>query len=320
MLVSEQVSAAYDECLQLISRLSAMTPEERKVEYEKYQWMYPKAKRLITLDDQLTNRQDYKRKFQEWFFVVCRYMFYPTHLGQCSYSMFQERCVASRSKKNTSDRYPQKVILALGMMGYLTKIKCNYSNSGKGSSHGIVYEMDLLKLHQWNNELNMIIKIERPDVNLADCPEWKWEKQYKTIMEIKVEPHYLAMAKKFLAEFFNYEKENNTRLQRGKKFCANEALVNIGGKSSYDIIANHTIDKYGGRFYTLMTNVRKELRHNCISLDMERLCEVDVCSAQPTFLGLYIKDFRQSYEDRYFGKECDNAIWIKARYRYKDKV
>lgn len=290
MLVSEQVRCAYDECLDLLSDLALMNQDERKVEYEKYQWMFPKSKRLITLDDQLTNRQDYKRKFKEWFFVVCKYVFYPSHLGQCSYSLFQERCVASGGQKNTSDRYPQKVILALGMMGYFTKIKKNYSNCGKGNHHGIVFDVDYLKLHHWNNELNVLVKVEREDVNLDDCPEWKWKEQYNTIMEIKVDPYYLTMAKRFLADFSKYENEHNIRLMRGKKFCANEALVSIGGKSSYDIIAKHTIDKYGGRFYTLMTNVRKELRHNCITLDMERLCEVDVCSAQPTFLGLYIKD------------------------------
>lgn len=290
MLVSEQTSAAYDECLSLIDKLSVMTQEERNLEYGKYQWMFPKCKRLVNLDDQLSNRQDYKRKFKEWFFVVCKYVFYPSHFGQCSYSLFQDRCVASKGNKNTCDRYSQKVILALGMMGYFTKIKKNYSNSGKGSSHGIIFEIDQLKLHHWNNELSQMVKVDRPDVNLDDCAEWKWKEQYETILEIKVAPHYLDLAKRFLTEFTNYEKENDVRLKRGEKFCASEALVNIGSKSTYDIIANHTIDKYGGRFYTLMTNVRKELRHNCITLDMERLCEVDVCSAQPTFLGLYIKD------------------------------
>lgn len=290
LLVSEQTSSAYDECLQLISRLSVMTQEERKVEYEKYQWMFPKCRRLVTLDDQLTNRLDYKRKFKEWFFVVCRYMFYPTHMGECSYSIFQDRCVAADGKKNTSERYAQKVILSLGMMGYLTKIKMNYSNCSKGNNHGIIFEVDLLKLHQWNKELNVKVKIERADVNLDDCKDWKWKEQFHTIMDIKVDPYYLSKAKGFLADFNQYEKDNDVRLKRGKKFCANEALVSIGCKSSYDVVANHTTDNYGGRFYTPMTQLRKELRHNCITLDMERLCEVDIASAQPTFLGLYVKD------------------------------
>lgn len=290
LLVSEQTSSAYEECLQLISRLSAMSKEDRNVEYEKYQWLFPKCKRLVNLEDQLTNRLDYKRKFKEWFYVVCKYMFYPTHMGVCSYSVFQDKCVAAGGKKNTSERYAQKVILALGMLGYITKIKKNYSNCAKGNRHGIIFEIDQLKLHQWNNELNVMVQIERSDINLEDCQDWKWKEQYHTIMDIKVDPYYLSKAKEFLEDYSHYEKNNDIKLKRGKKYCANEALVSIGCKSSYEVVANHKTDNYGGRFYTPMTQLRKELRHNCITLDMERLSEVDIASAQPTFLGLYVKE------------------------------
>ena len=286
MLVSEQASAAYNECLLMIEKLADMTPNERNVKYSKYQWLFPKSKRMITLDDQLTNRQDYKRKFKEMFFVICKYMFFPTHLGQCSYSLFQDRCVG----KITSDRYSQKVILALGMLGYITGIKCNYSNCTTGEKHGMIFEIEQQKLHRGCNALDRKVSIQREDINLDDYSEWKWREQYHTIMDIEVEPHYLEMAKGFLADFSAYEQDNNIKLIRGKKFCASEAIVNIGSKSSYDIIAHHKTDEYGGRFYTLMTSLKKELRHKCISLDMERLCEVDVSSAQPTFLGLYVKD------------------------------
>ena len=100
--ISEQTKAAYSESLELISRLSLLSEEERKVEYGKYQWMFPKSRRLITLDDQMTNRQDYKRKFREWFFVVSKYIFHPSHMGECCYSIFQERCVSGDGLKNTS--------------------------------------------------------------------------------------------------------------------------------------------------------------------------------------------------------------------------
>lgn len=312
LLVNEQSSAAYDECLLLIDRLSVMSVEERNVEYGKYQWLFPKSKRLVSLDDQLSNRQDYKSKFKEWFFVVCKYLFCPSHLGQCSYSIFQERCLAANGKKNTSDRYSQKVILALGMMGYITKIKKNYSNCSKGNNHGMLFEIDLLKLNQWNKELDILIKIEREDVNLDDYQDWKWKQQYHTIMDIKVDPYYLSLAKQFLEDFSNYEKENDMRLRKGKKFCASEALVNIGCKSSYDIVSNHKADNYGGRFYTPMTQLRKELRQNCITLDMERLCEIDIASAQPTFLGLYVKKMYDIHTEWF--EHCLNGDfykWIK---------
>ena len=104
VMVSEQTKAAYSESLELVGRLSLMSVEERESEYEKYQWMFPKSKRLINLDDQLGTRKDYKEKFREWFFVVCGYMFCPSHLGQCCYSIFQERVLSSGGKKNTSDR------------------------------------------------------------------------------------------------------------------------------------------------------------------------------------------------------------------------
>lgn len=289
--VSEQTKAAYSESLELISRLSLLSEEERKVEYGKYQWMFPKSKRFITLDDQLGSRQDYRRKFREWFFVVSKYIFLPTHMGECCYSIFQERFVAADGeKKPNSDRYSQKVILALGMLGYLTKIKCNYSNCSKGNKHGMVFEVDMLKLNQWNQELNFVEKIERDDVELEDCADWRWKDQYHTIMDVKADAKYLEKSIKNIADFHQYEEDNKEKLKRDIKFCVWESLVNLSNKSSYDIIARHKEDDYGGRFYTLMTNLKKIVRHHCIKIDNERIAEVDVSSAQPTFLGLFIKE------------------------------
>ena len=290
VMVSEQTKAAYGESLGLVERLSLMSVEERESEYEKYQWMFPKSKRLINLDDQLGTRKDYKEKFREWFFVVCGYMFCPSHLGQCCYSIFQERVLSSGGKKNTSDRYSQKVILALGMLGYLTKIKCNYSNCSNGRNHGMVFEVDLLKLHQWDKELNLTEKIEREDVNLDDCADWRWKDQYYTIMDVKANQVILDKVKKFYYEDIPlYLEEHNMKLERTKAVCACEALISIANQSSYDIIAKHKVDDYGGRFYTPMTSLRKEIRHLCITLGGEGIAEVDVSSAQPTFLGLFFK-------------------------------
>lgn len=291
VMVSEQTKAAYSESLELVGRLSLMSVEERESEYEKYQWMFPKSKRLINLDDQLGTRKDYKVKFREWFFVVCGYMFCPSHLGQCCYSTFQDRVLSSCGKKNTSDRYSQKVILALGMLGYLTKIKKNYSNCSVGNRHGIIFEVDLIKLNHWDKELNLKEGINREDVNLDDCADWRWKDQYQTIMDVKANQVILDKVKKLYYEDIpQYLKEHNMELRRTKTVCACESLISIANQSSYDIIAKHKIDDYGGRFYTPMTNLPKDIRHLCITLDGESIAEVDVSSAQPTFLGLYFKE------------------------------
>ena len=43
---------------------------------------------------------------------------------------------------------------------------------------------------------------------------------------------------------------------------------------------------YAGRFYTCMTNMKSEDRHKYLRLDGELIVEVDVSSAQPSFLGI----------------------------------
>lgn len=313
--VSEQTVGAYNECQTLFLKLAAMTKEDRDDEYRKYQWMFPKldtTKRIVNLDDQLGNRKDYKDKFREMFFIVCRQMFHPAHLGLCSYSLFQKNCVSSPERKNTSDRYSQKVILSLGMMGYLTKIRSNYSNSKGNSNHGIIFEVDKVKLNRWNTELNLLEPIERKDVSLNDTPEWRWGDQFQTIMEIKVDPHYLGIAKQFLSDFYRYEQEKGVCLMRDKKFWANDSLVKIGDKSSYDIFAKHKVDDYGGRFYTTFSGLRKEIRHHCITIDDEHFKEVDIAQAQPTFLGLWVK---QEYgKDTEWLKHCLDGNfyeWVK---------
>lgn len=287
--ISKQTKAAYSESLELVERLSLLSVDERKSKYEEYKWMFPKCKRLVNLDDQMGCRKDYKEKFREWFFVVSRYMFSPTHLGECCYSIFQERVVSSGGKKNTSDRYSQKVILALGMLGYLTKIKKNYSNCSVGNKHGIVFDVDLIKLNQWDKEMNLKEEINREDVSLDDYADWGWKSQFHTIMDIKTSPYCIELAKECIEKFYQKEEEEGVKLKKGKGFYNSESLLDFANRSTYDVIARHKTDDYGGRFYTQMTNLPKDIRHYCISLDGESIAEVDVSSAQPTFLGLFFK-------------------------------
>lgn len=49
------------------------------------------------------------------------------------------------------------------------------------------------------------------------------------------------------------------------------------------------VDDKGGRFYSLMVGMGKDFRRSCLTLDNERIVEVDVSSSQPTLIGLKIK-------------------------------
>ena len=63
------------------------------------------------------------------------------------------------------------------------------------------------------------------------------------------------------------------------------SLHKIGGCLD-DSVRDDGRQPYAGRFYSTMTTIKKEDRHHYLRLDGEIITEVDVSSAQPTFLGI----------------------------------
>ena len=73
---------------------------------------------------------------------------------------------------------------------------------------------------------------------------------------------------------------------------------------------------YAGRFYTCMTNMKSEDRHQFLRLDGELVTEVDVSSAQPTFFGIMM--YRETgvmseWLRQCLNETCDFYEWIKKK-------
>ena len=122
IVVNRRIERMYEEYITLIDGLKAMTREERFELYERMtKTLYPHAKKVVDLEDQLNEeRKDYQRKFKEWFFVICNWTFGSAHFGETCFDLFKKEVVKkSKKDKQSSKIYAHKVILALGLMGYL---------------------------------------------------------------------------------------------------------------------------------------------------------------------------------------------------------
>ena len=76
---------------------------------------------------------------------------------------------------------------------------------------------------------------------------------------------------------------------------------------------------YAGRFYSPMTNMRSEHRQKYLRLDGELVSEVDVCNAQPTFLGIMM--YKETGSMSEWLKQCLNGTfyeWIKEKTMTQD--
>ena len=137
----------YEEYMTLIDGLKGKTKDERFELYESMtKRLYPHAEKVVDLEDQLNeNRKDYQRKFKEWFFVICKSSFSNGRFGETCFELYKKEIVKKSKKDKCSSKiYAHKVILALGLMGLLEKVKENYSHS-KESPHGYQYKVDYFK-------------------------------------------------------------------------------------------------------------------------------------------------------------------------------
>ena len=146
-ITNERIERLYGEYLTFVDDLKTKTREERIELYVSMtKTLLPHAKKMVDLEDQLNEeRRDYQRKFKEWFFVICNWTFSNAHFGETCFEKYKKDVVKkSKNDKQSSKIYAHKVILALGLMGYLKKVKENYSHS-KIRGHGYNYEVDLFK-------------------------------------------------------------------------------------------------------------------------------------------------------------------------------
>ena len=305
--VNERVERLYEEYMTLIEDLRVKTKEERVELYDGMtKTLFPHATKMVDLEDQLNEeRKDYQRKFKEWFLVVCNWTFSGANFGETCFELYKKEIVKkSKRDKRSSKVYAHKVILALGLMGLLEKVKENYSHS-KDSSHGYQYKVDWFKWAELmkgvsKDNVSMSLDIE---VDWTGYEEWYGERQYETITSMTVEPKIYEKAKTYLETYDDYFFSTTLKADEKKhltdKWFAARSLTAIAEHDTYHML-RHSDDSEdndeekmihnAGRYYSCLTNMQGEARREALRIDGEPVVEVDISSAQPAMLGLLLRE------------------------------
>ena len=311
-----------DECLSWIDEnLSMMEKEERMTLYESCSWMFsngsetPSLEPLIFGNDARVN--SFRKKFLEWFDVVCDYSLDPRHMGQTSYSHYLNH-PHWEGKGKGNKVYPQRVILALGLMGVFVGVKKDYLYvNDKTKDHGRIYEVDVERLKEWTTSTTGTLEeFSEPTITSMDTPfyeqtssdsdfdysylegeddkswtlyeDWFSAKQREAIATLEVRPECYEKAKKFL-EAASYVKVDDLGAKEKKRFRAQYRNCKWLVSLSKGKIGTCKVDDKGGRFYSMMVGLGRDYRRECLHMDGERIVEVDVSSSQPTLIGLKVK-------------------------------
>ena len=306
IVINRRIERLYEEYMTLIESLKGKTKEERLELYKSMtRRLYPHAKKVVDLEDQLiTERKDYQRKFKEWFFVVCKSSFSNGRFGETCFEMYKKEVVKKSKKDKCSSKiYAHKVILALGLIGLLEKVKENYSHS-KENPHGYQYEIDWFKwveLMKGVSRGNVSMSLDF-EVDWTGYEDWFGERQFETIKSMTVEPKLYEQAKSYLERYDEYFftttlKEDEKKHFTDKWFAA-RAVSAIAEHDTYHML-RHSDDSEdnddekliynAGRYYTCLTNMHNEIRKE-LRIDGEPVVEVDISAAQPTMLGLLLRE------------------------------
>ena len=306
IVINRRIERLYEEYITLIESLRDKTKDERLELYESMtKRLYPHATKMVDLEDQLiTGRKDYQRKFKEWFFVICKSSFTNGRFGETCFELYKKEVIKKSKKDKCSSKiYAHKVILALGLIGLLEGVKENYSNSKK-TAHGYTYEVDMFKwieLMKGVSKGNVSISLDF-DVDWSGYEDWYGERQFETIKSMTVEPKLYEQAKSYLERYDEYF--FTTTLKEGEKkhftdkWFAARAVCAIAEHDTYHML-RHSDDSEdnddekliynAGRYYTCLTNMHNEIRKE-LCIDGEPVVEVDISAAQPTMLGLLLRE------------------------------
>ena len=305
IVVSRRIERLYEEHITLIESLRDKTKEERFELYESMtRRLYPHATKVVDLEDQLNEeRKDYQRKFKEWFFVICKSSFSNGCFGETCFELYKKEIIKKSKKDKCSSKiYAHKVILALGLMGLLEKVKENYSHS-KENPHGYQYKVDYFKwfeLIKGVSKGNVAIPLDI-EVDWTGYEDWYGERQFETIKSMTVETKLYEQAKSYLDEFDDYffttTLKDNEKKHFTDKWFAARAVCAIAEHDTYHML-RHSDDSEdnneekmihnAGRYYTCLTNMHSEIRRE-LRIDGEPIIEVDISSAQPTMLGFLLR-------------------------------
>ena len=305
--------------------LSLLTEEERMNLVSQYQWIFPKEESdFVDLESLYTRKhiRSNREKFHRFFYVVCNRMFSRVFFGYGGYYQFMKSYQKVFKEKCTSELFSKRVLLALGIMGYITKLDCWYSyNLGDDRNRPNHYLIDRDKLMTWevpglDEEGNTVTRTvssipewemthteavtfqtkgDDPDrTSWTMHPDWFSERQYESICSVTVEKDGIRDSSDWMFnwdDFIDYynlgdqEKEETDNQWISYQRLRDLSLHKIGGCLD-DSMRDDGRQPYAGRVYSTMTTIKKEDRHHYLRLDGELVTEVDVSSAQPTFLGI----------------------------------
>lgn len=313
------INRVWNEWQVLDQKLSSLSKEKRMELYERYQWIFKKEKKGFVELEALysSNRHKHNREeLHRWFYVVCGYMLSRVHLGDNSYYVYLTRFKKMFNReKCTSKDFPKQVLLVLGMLGYITGLDQDYSYTPGGKkNHGYHYVIDKEKLIHWEYPEGCSVSYfgmpewvvsktspitfkeygkDYDRISWTLHPDWLAQRQYESIASVEVLEEGVRTTSMWMFNFKEYENYHNMTEERQndlkERWLSYQKLRDL----DCGIIGccKDDSDKpdgkgYAGRFYNCMTNMKSEDRHKYLRLDGELVVEVDVSSAQPSFLGI----------------------------------
>ena len=343
------INRVWDEWLVLDQELSSLSKEKRMELYERYQWIFKKeTKRFVELESIYSSShwRHNREELHRWFYVVCGYMLSRVHLGDNSYYVYLTRFRKMfNRKKCTSKDFPKQVLLVLGMLGYITGLDQDYSYApGSKKNHGYHYVIDKEKLIHWDYPKGCSVSYfgmpewvvsktspitfkeygkDYDRISWTLHPDWLAQRQYESIASVEVLEEGVRTTSMWMFNFKEYENYHN--LTEKKQNELKERWLSYQKLRDLDcgIIGGCKDDSdkpdgkgYAGRFYTCMTNMKSEDRHKYLRLDGELITEVDVSSAQPTFLGIMMykeTGVMSEWLRQCLSKTTDFYEWIKDK-------
>lgn len=314
----------WDEWLERFRELSEKTEKERLDLCEGYQWLFPKRDGVVNLESLYKSvhvRSNWK-KLHQWFYVISTYLLSRVHLGENSYYHYQRLYKKLFGEEgSSSEDFPQKVLLIMAMLGYITGLSGGYCFFPEGEkNHGYPFILDKERLLNWDcsgvddngyfitvsdtaipewvmsetSSITFEVKGEDTErMSWTMHPDWLGERQYQSISSVEVLKEGIVETSKWMFNFNEYKVYYNLPDEEQEELMKNWISYQKLRDLSCGIIGGCLDDShkpegkgYAGRFYTCMTNMRSDHRHRYLRLDGELVTEVDVSSAQPTFLGV----------------------------------
>ena len=330
--------------------LSDMTKEERLDYCQRYQWLFPKRDKLVEVEClyKSVHLKSNREKFHRWFYIVCKYLLSRVHLGENSYYYYEQLYKRLFGEEgSSSEDFPQKVLLVLSMLGYIKGIGGGYCFfPDKDKKHGYPLIIDREKLLLWdcsgyNGSYITISNTEVPEwvmdrtdavsfqikgedndrISWTSHPDWLGERQYQSISSVEVLNEGIKETSEWMFNYndykYFYHLSDNEQDDLMKDWISYQKLRDL----SCGIIGGCIDDsdkpdgkRYAGRFYSCMTNMKSDIRHKYIRLDGELVIEIDVSSAQPTFLGIML--YRETGIMTEWLKQCLSGTfyeWIQEK-------